>query len=176
MKGNFPKYPEYNALCDYHRRCLVATNYWRVINGEKPISVPPEDAYYYKYFDPRCFEIRKQKVAEMMGASPKAASKKAAQPVQEPAAPAHKPAPKDPANCTAHAPMPDGQGGFKCERCGTELKSKVVTNVDPTIRAAQEKTIREKAAKAGKAPARAPAKAEVKPETKPIKPKQAELF
>jgi hypothetical protein len=171
MKGNFPKYPEYNALTNYHRRCLVATNYWRVIAGEKPISVPPEDTYYYKYFDPRCFEIRKKKVAELMGTKPPA--KVAEAPAPEPAPvktePGYKPAPKAPSECTAHAPIPDGQGGFKCERCGTALKSKPapagprpVVQADPSVKRSAAKPVEKKQ--------------EAKPEPKPIKPKQAELF
>lgn len=55
------QYPEYFALSNYHKKCLVATNYWRVINGKPIIEVPLQYAYYYKYFDKRCYEIIKIK-------------------------------------------------------------------------------------------------------------------
>ena len=34
------KYPEYASLSPYHRECLIATNYWRVMNGQNIIEVP----------------------------------------------------------------------------------------------------------------------------------------
>ena len=42
------QYPEYFALSNYHKKCLVATNYWRVINGKPIIEVPLQYAYYHK--------------------------------------------------------------------------------------------------------------------------------
>lgn len=62
------KYPEYYALCEYDRRCLVANNYWRVMYGMPIIEVPPSDTHYYKYFDKKCYdrysEYQKQKKRE----------------------------------------------------------------------------------------------------------------
>ena len=55
------QYPEYFALSNYHKKCLVATNYWRVINGKPIIEVPLQYAYYHKYFDKRFDEIIKIK-------------------------------------------------------------------------------------------------------------------
>ncbi len=42
------------------RNSLDASNYWRVMNGQKPIEVPPSDTEYHKYFDKRCFELAKK--------------------------------------------------------------------------------------------------------------------
>lgn len=53
------KYPQYFALSDYHKKCLIATNYWRVLNGMPIIEVPPQYTYYHKYFDNRCYELAK---------------------------------------------------------------------------------------------------------------------
>jgi len=50
------KYPEYYALNEYDRRCLVANNYFRVLYGDKTIEVPPSDKHYEKYFDYRCYD------------------------------------------------------------------------------------------------------------------------
>lgn len=55
-------YPEYFALSEYQRRCLPATNYWRVMSGMSFIPVPKEDTRFYKYFDKRCFELYKEKL------------------------------------------------------------------------------------------------------------------
>lgn len=54
------KYPEYFALSDYHKKCLITTNYWRVMNGMPIIEVPALYTYYYKYFDTRCYELAKE--------------------------------------------------------------------------------------------------------------------
>jgi len=54
------KYPEYFALSDYHKKCLIATNYWRVMNGIPIIEVPALYTYYHKYFDKRCYELAKE--------------------------------------------------------------------------------------------------------------------
>ena len=56
------KYPEYASLNTYHRSCLDATNYWRVMNGQPIIEVPAWDTDYHKYFDKRCYEIAKEKI------------------------------------------------------------------------------------------------------------------
>jgi hypothetical protein len=56
------KYPEYFALTEYQRKCLVATNYWRVLNGMTFIEVPEQDTHFHKYFDYRCFDLYKQKL------------------------------------------------------------------------------------------------------------------
>lgn len=56
------KYPEYFALSDYHKKCLVATNYWRVMNGMPFIEVPEQDTHFHKYFDYRCFDLYKKKL------------------------------------------------------------------------------------------------------------------
>lgn len=62
------EYPEYYALTPYHRKCLVATNYWNVMYGNKIIEVPPSDKHYEKYFDKRCYDryigYQKQKKLE----------------------------------------------------------------------------------------------------------------
>ena len=62
------KYPEYYALCEYDRKCLVATNYFNVLYGNKIVEVPPSDVHYAKYFDKKCYdrhpEYQKQKKAE----------------------------------------------------------------------------------------------------------------
>jgi hypothetical protein len=50
------KYPEYYSLTEYQRKCLVATNYFRVLNGEYEIPVPPSDEHYFKYFNNNCYE------------------------------------------------------------------------------------------------------------------------
>jgi hypothetical protein len=52
-------FPEYHALSPYHRKCLIATNYWRVMNGEKITEVPESDIRYHKYFDKNCYELAK---------------------------------------------------------------------------------------------------------------------
>lgn len=51
------KFPDYYALNKSQRNSLAASNYWRVMNRQKPIEVPPSDTEYYKYFDKRCFEL-----------------------------------------------------------------------------------------------------------------------
>lgn len=62
------EYPEYYALCEYDRRCLVANNYWCVMYGKPIIEVPPSDKHYHKYFDKKCYdryvEYQKQKKRE----------------------------------------------------------------------------------------------------------------
>lgn len=55
------KYPEYFALTEYQRKCLVATNYWRVMNGMSFIEVPEQDTHFHKYFDNRCFDLYRKK-------------------------------------------------------------------------------------------------------------------
>lgn len=55
-KEELKTYHEYYALNEYSRKCLVATNYFRVLNGEHEIPVPPHDTHYHKYFDKRCYE------------------------------------------------------------------------------------------------------------------------
>jgi hypothetical protein len=52
-------YPEYCALTQYQRNCLPATNYHRVLQGQKEIPVPPSDSNYAKYFDKNCYELAK---------------------------------------------------------------------------------------------------------------------
>ncbi len=49
-------YSVYNEGTDYDRECLKATNYFKVMNGEKFISVPVLDIYFWHWFDPKCFE------------------------------------------------------------------------------------------------------------------------
>lgn len=51
------KFPEYYALNEYQRKCLATNNYWRVMNGEPIVEVPPSDKHYHHYFDKRCYEI-----------------------------------------------------------------------------------------------------------------------
>ena len=43
-------YTAYERLTHYHRKTLVATNFWRIANGLEPISVPAEDEHYHYYF------------------------------------------------------------------------------------------------------------------------------
>jgi hypothetical protein len=61
-------YPDYYALTPYQRRCLVATNYWNVMYGNKIVEVPPSDEHYHKYFDKKCYDryigYQKQKKLE----------------------------------------------------------------------------------------------------------------
>lgn len=57
------KYSVYLSLTEYQRKCLVATNYHRVLQGLDYIEVPPEDTNYYKSFDKGCFQRRKEIVA-----------------------------------------------------------------------------------------------------------------
>jgi len=61
-------YPDYYALCEYDRKCLVATNYFNVLYGNKVIEVPPSDTHYHKYFDKKCYDryvgYQKQKKLE----------------------------------------------------------------------------------------------------------------
>jgi hypothetical protein len=49
-------YPEYFSLLPYERKCLVSTNYWRVMYGQPITEVPQSDTYYHKYFDKGCYE------------------------------------------------------------------------------------------------------------------------
>lgn len=62
-------YPDYYALTEYQRKCLVATNYFNVLYGNKVIEVPLSDAHYHKYFDKRCYDkyvaYQKQKKLEV---------------------------------------------------------------------------------------------------------------
>ena len=53
-------FPEYYALNKNQRNSLDASNYWRVMNGQKPIEVPQSDTEYHKYFDKKCFELAKK--------------------------------------------------------------------------------------------------------------------
>jgi hypothetical protein len=55
-------YEEYHKLSIYQKKCLHATNYWRVILGLGYIEVPEEDADFHNYFDKRCFEIAKKRL------------------------------------------------------------------------------------------------------------------
>ena len=54
-------YEEYNKLNHYQKKCLPATNYWRVMSGLSLIEVPAEDLDYHKYFNESCFEKYKTK-------------------------------------------------------------------------------------------------------------------
>jgi hypothetical protein len=62
IKNYAQDYSEYNSLNDYEKKTLCATNYWRVINGKEVIPVPDSDEHYKKYFDKRCYEVRKQNI------------------------------------------------------------------------------------------------------------------
>ncbi len=55
------QFPEYFALTKYQRKCLCATNYWRVVSGLPVIKVPKEDVHYYNYFNENCYKIREIK-------------------------------------------------------------------------------------------------------------------
>ena len=50
-------YSEYCAMSNYYRRCLPATSYWRILNGQTPVKVPPTDENYKRYFDKKCYDI-----------------------------------------------------------------------------------------------------------------------
>ena len=45
LSENKSEYQEYEKLNAYQKKCLSATNYWRIISGLKEIKVPAE-AYY----------------------------------------------------------------------------------------------------------------------------------
>ena len=55
------KFKEYLALPYAHIKSLSATNYWRIYNGMGEIPVPPQDKYYWKYFDSRIYDVVKKK-------------------------------------------------------------------------------------------------------------------
>lgn len=55
-KEELKQYSEYYAMTEYHRSCLAATNYHRVLQGLYEIPVPPSDTHYHKYFDKRCYD------------------------------------------------------------------------------------------------------------------------
>ncbi len=52
-------YAEYYSLTEHQRKSLDATNYWRVMQGERFIDVPETDIYFWRYFYPRAFELAK---------------------------------------------------------------------------------------------------------------------
>ena len=56
LEVEMDKFSEYYSLNEYQRKCLVATNYFRVLYGLYEIQVPPSDEHYYKYFDNKCYE------------------------------------------------------------------------------------------------------------------------
>lgn len=56
LAENKSKYEEYDKLTPYQKKCLSATNYWRLINGLKAIDVPSEDYEYYNYFNKKCLK------------------------------------------------------------------------------------------------------------------------
>ncbi len=60
IKNDKDPFAHYNSLSKYMKKCLVATNYWRVMNGMEIIEVPPEYEYYHKRFDKRCFVLYAQ--------------------------------------------------------------------------------------------------------------------
>jgi hypothetical protein len=62
LSENKSEYREYEKLNDYQKKCLSATNYWRVMSGLKEIKVPAEDVDYYKYFNRSCFDKYNKKV------------------------------------------------------------------------------------------------------------------
>jgi len=49
----------YNALSNYHKKCIYATNFWRIANGMQPIPVPESNKAYWK-----CWTDYIQKQAE----------------------------------------------------------------------------------------------------------------
>ncbi len=53
-------YSEYEALQDFHKLSLPATNYWRIMNLQPFINVPTTDIHFWYYFDPRCFTIKEE--------------------------------------------------------------------------------------------------------------------
>jgi hypothetical protein len=55
------EYTHYNSLLDYERKCLIATNYWRVMGRLNFIDVPVKDIRFWTYFDQRCFELAEYK-------------------------------------------------------------------------------------------------------------------
>ncbi len=62
LSENKSNYDEYHKLPAYQKKCLSATNYWRVMNGMKEIKVPAEDVNYYKYFNKSCYEKYNKKM------------------------------------------------------------------------------------------------------------------
>jgi hypothetical protein len=63
IKSDNDEFAHYKSLTNYHKKCLVATNYWRVMNGLEVIPVPQEYTYYHKRFDARCYELYAEKTA-----------------------------------------------------------------------------------------------------------------
>lgn len=41
----------YNKLTPYHRQCLCATNFWRIVNQLPQIIVPQTDTNYWEYWN-----------------------------------------------------------------------------------------------------------------------------
>jgi len=62
LTENKSKYDEYHKLPAYQKKCLSATNYWRVMNGMKVIDVPSEDINYYNYFNKSCYDNYNKKM------------------------------------------------------------------------------------------------------------------
>ena len=62
LTENKSKYDEYHKLPTYQKKCLSATNYWRVMNGMKVIDVPSEDINYYNYFNKSCYDNYNKKM------------------------------------------------------------------------------------------------------------------
>lgn len=45
------EYAAYNNLSNYHKSCLVTSNFWRVATGQPIIPVPPADKQYHTAFN-----------------------------------------------------------------------------------------------------------------------------
>jgi hypothetical protein len=59
-KSDKEKYALYYSLDVNKKKCLDATNYWRVMSGLKEIPVPESDKNYHNYFDKRCYDLCEQ--------------------------------------------------------------------------------------------------------------------
>ena len=60
LKSDKEQYALYYSLDANKKKCLDATNYWRVMNGLKEILVPKSDTNYHNYFDKRCYDLCEQ--------------------------------------------------------------------------------------------------------------------
>jgi len=64
---NSDNFEQYNSLSDYQKRCLPTTNFWKIVNGEEPISVPTGDFNYYKEFTKKYEQKAKQLNIKLYG-------------------------------------------------------------------------------------------------------------
>lgn len=58
-KEELRKFHEYYSLSNSQRKSLVATNYFRVLNGFHEIPVPEHNTEYHRLFDKKCYNRQK---------------------------------------------------------------------------------------------------------------------